>query len=154
MIQLTRRSLARVAAYTGALTLIALMATVAPSRAASTRCSIRYDLAGWSAFYKTASGTGTITCDNGQTASVKITTKGGGLTVGRSKITDGRGRFSPVAGIDELFGDYGVAEAHAGAGESKSAQVMTKGTVSLELTGSGSGVDLGFSFGRFTIERG
>jgi hypothetical protein len=154
MTQLTRQSFGRVVARAGAVTLLALALGVAPSRAASISCSMRYDLAGWSAFYKTASGTGTITCDNGQTASVKITTKGGGLTVGKSKITDGRGRFSPVTTIDDLFGDYGVAEAHAGAGESKSAQVMTKGTVSLELTGSGSGVDLGFSFGRFTIERG
>ncbi|MDX2170484.1 MAG: hypothetical protein SF182_25655 [Deltaproteobacteria bacterium] len=137
-----------------ALGLLGLALSAAPVAAASISCTIRYDLAGWSAFYKTASGSGTITCDNGQTAAVKITTKGGGLTVGRSKVTDGRGKFSPVTAIDDLFGDYGVAEAHAGAGTSKSAQVMTKGTVSLELTGTGSGVDLGFSFGRFTIERG
>jgi hypothetical protein len=128
---------------------------VAPhtAQAAATRCTLRYDLEGWSAFYKTASGTGSIECDNGESAPVKIVTKGGGLTFGRSKVTDGRGRFSPVASINELFGDYASAEAHAGAGESKAAQVMTRGTVSLELTGSGSGVDLGFAFGRFTITR-
>ncbi|MEO8605808.1 MAG: hypothetical protein ABI629_24780 [bacterium] len=121
--------------------------------AASTHCTIRYDLEGWSAFYKTASGKGTISCDNGESAPVTIETKGGGLTIGRSKISDGRGKFSPVASINEVFGDYATADAHAGAGESKSAQVMTRGTVSLELTGTGSGVDLGFSFGRFTITR-
>jgi hypothetical protein len=138
--------------WCGAALLLGALAA-GPAAAGTTRCTMRYDLAGWSAFYKTASGTGTVTCDNGETVSVAITTKGGGLTVGRSKITDGRGKFSPVATIDEIFGDYGVAEAHAGAGESSSAQVMTKGTVSLELTGTGSGVDLGFSFGRFTIAR-
>jgi len=133
--------------------ILVLLGAVAAPAAETTRCTIRYDLEGWSAFYKTASGTGTITCENGQSASVAITTKGGGLTVGRSKVTDGRGRFSPVTSIDEIFGDYGMAEAHAGAGTSSSAQVMTKGIVSLELTGTGTGVDLGFSFGRFTIER-
>ncbi len=136
-----------------ALTGIAVLCCAGAAAADTTRCTIRYDLEGWSVFYKTASGKGTVTCENGQTASVTITTKGGGLTVGKSKITDGRGRFSPVTSIDDVFGDYGTAEAHAGAGESKAAQVMTKGTVSLELTGTGSGVDLGFSFGRFTIAR-
>jgi hypothetical protein len=126
---------------------------LSPANAASTRCTIRYDLEGWSAFYKTSSGGGTIECDNGETARVTISTKGGGLTVGRSKVTDGRGKFSPVSSIDDLMGDYAAAEAHAGAGESSSAQVLTRGTVSLELTGTGSGIDLGFSFGRFTIER-
>lgn len=135
------------------LTLAAAVMMTAAVAPAATRCTMRYDLEGWSAFYKTANGTGTVSCDNGQTAAVAISTKGGGLTVGRSKITDGRGRFSPVASIDEVFGDYGAAEAHAGAGESAAARVMTKGTVSLELTGTGTGVDLGFSFGRFTISR-
>lgn len=132
---------------------VALLAVGEALAAETTRCTIRYDLEGWSAFYKTASGSGTISCDNGQTASVVISTKGGGLTVGRSKVNDGRGKFSPVTSIEETFGDYGMAEAHAGAGTSSSAQVMTRGTVSLELTGTGTGVDLGFSFGRFTITR-
>jgi hypothetical protein len=30
---------------------------------------------------------------------------------------------------------------------------MTKGTVSLTLTGTGKGVDVGFAFGKFTIEK-
>ena len=33
------------------------------------------------------------------------------------------------------------------------AQVLTKGTVSLALAGAGEGVDLGISFGKFTISR-
>ena len=33
---------------------------------------------------ETASGSGTVTCDNGQKAAVKVRTKGGGLTVGKS----------------------------------------------------------------------
>lgn len=131
----------------------AMIISLAAARAggAETNCTMAFDLSGWSAFYKTASGAGSVTCDNGQSARVTISTKGGGLTVGKSQINDGRGKFSPVADITDLYGDYGVAEAHAGAGRSASAQVMTKGTVSLELTGKGQGVDVGFAFGKFTI---
>jgi hypothetical protein len=120
---------------------------------ALTRCTMEFSLKGWSAFYKTASGAGTIACDNGQKAAVAIKATGGGLTVGKSKITNGHGKFSEVEGISELYGEYAEAEAHAGMGPSSAAQVMTKGTVSLELTGKGQGVDLGFSFGKFTIAK-
>jgi hypothetical protein len=130
-----------------------LLATAHPAHAL-TKCTMEFSLSGWSAFYKTASGSGTISCDDGQSAAVRISTKGGGLTVGKSKITNGHGKFSEVAGISELYGNYAVAEAHAGMGKSSDAQVMTKGTVSLELTGKGEGVDVGFAFGRFTISKG
>jgi len=133
---------------------VALVAGLGGSAAAApTRCTMRFDLAGWSAFYKTSSGTGTVTCDNGQSAKVAIKTTGGGLTVGKSTVTDGHGKFSPIASIDEIFGAYASADAHAGMGESSAAQVMTKGTVSLEFTGTGQGVDVGFSFGKFTISK-
>ena len=58
-----------------------------------------------------------------------------------------------MASIDDLFGSYGSAMAHAGMGKATYAQVVTKGTVSLALSGTGSGVDVGFSFGKFEIER-
>jgi hypothetical protein len=128
-----------------------LAAAAAPASGKETHCAMTFDMAGWSLFYKTASGDGMVTCDNGQEAKVAIKATGGGLTVGSSKITDGKGKFSPVSAIDDVYGDYGMAEAHAGAGASSAAQVMTKGTVSLELTGKGQGVDLGFAFGKFTI---
>jgi hypothetical protein len=127
-----------------------LLAAVAAS-GKETQCAMTFDISGWSAFYKTASGDGMVTCDNGQEAKVALKATGGGLTVGSSKITDGKGKFSPVSTIGDVYGDYGMAEAHAGAGTSSEAQVMTKGTVSLELTGKGQGVDLGFAFGKFTI---
>jgi hypothetical protein len=134
---------------------VALAWAGAPTKAAraDTACTMQFSLSGWSAFYKTASGSGTVTCDNGQTASVGIQAKGGGLTVGKSKISDGHGRFSNISDISDIYGAYGVAEAHAGMGTSSSAQVMTKGTVSLELTGKGQGIDLGFAFGRFIISK-
>jgi hypothetical protein len=115
------------------------------------RCTMKFTLQGWSAFYKTADGRGTIDCDNGQSLKVKLSGKGGGLTVGKSSIEDGRGRFSAVGSTAQLLGTYVAAEAHAGAIKSAGAQVMTKGEVSLALSGTGQGVDLGVVFGAMTI---
>ncbi len=124
-----------------------------PAAAASIRCTMKFNMQGWSAFYKTADGSGTIRCSNGQTLKVKLSAKGGGLTVGKSSIEDGRGKFSAVASTDELFGTYVAAEAHAGAVKSSGAQVMTKGEVSLALSGTGRGFDLGVVLGAMTISR-
>src|SRR6266404_1688328 len=131
------------------LPLLALAAAV--PAAADTRCNLTFHLEGWSAFYKTSHGGGRITCDNGQSARIVLRTKGGGITFGHTKIVDGVGHFSPVSDIRELYGDYANAEAHAGAGESSTAQVVTKGTVSLAFSGKGHGIDIGFDFGKFTI---
>ena len=117
------------------------------------KCHMTFTVAGWSAFYKTAKGDGTITCDNGQSASVAIKTTGGGLTFGKSKTVDGKGVFSEVADIKELFGSYATASAHAGAVKSAEAQALTKGEVSLALSGTGAGVDIGIDFGKFTITK-
>ncbi|KGO98895.1 hypothetical protein [Novilysobacter defluvii] len=116
-------------------------------------CELRYDLSGWSAFYKTASGSGTVSCSNGQSMPVKIRAKGGGISFGKTRIVDGRGEFSGVRGIDEVLGAYATAEAHAGAQRSAGAQVMTNGEVSLALAGKGEGWNLGVAFGKFVIER-
>ena len=126
--------------------------TAADAAAAKVSCHLTFTMKGWSAFYKTASGSGTIKCDNGQSKSVKLTAKGGGLTVGKSSIEDGHGEFSGATGIEELLGSYVSAEAHAGAVKSSQAQVMTKGEVSLALSGTGRGWDLGIAFGKLTIE--
>lgn len=134
--------------------IVLFAATLAPAaQAGPTDCKLRFNLSGWSIFYKTSSGTGTVSCSNGQRASVKIKSKGGGLTVGKSKITDGHGRFTGIDSINDVFGTYATAEAHAGATRSKKAQVMTKGDVSLALTGQGEGWDLGVAFGKFVISR-
>ena len=77
----------------------------------------------------------------------------GGIPFGKTKITDGRGEFSGVNRMEEVLGTYATAEAHAGAGKSAKAQVMTKGDVSLALAGKGEGWDLGVAFGKFVISR-
>lgn len=129
--------------------LLALAAAPAPA-GAHTRCDLSYHLEGWSAFYKSATGWGRVTCDNGQARRVALRMKGGGVTFGRSAIS-GRGDFSPVADIREVYGAYANAEAHAGVVRSAAGQVVTKGTVSLALAGKGQGVDVGLAFGKLTI---
>lgn len=116
-------------------------------------CNLRFDLSGWSALYKTASGTGTVTCDNGQTMQVAISAKGGGLSVGKQEIKGGTGDFTGVGDIAEVLGSYAAAEAHVGAKKSGSAQVMTKGDVQLSLAGGGKGWDIGIAFGKFTLSK-
>jgi len=116
-------------------------------------CKMTFNLKGWSAFYRTATGGGTITCSNGQKARVKIRAKGGGITFGKSEIINGTGTFTEARDISELFGSYAQSEAHAGAGKSGDVQALTKGKVSLALKGTGRGVDIGIAFGKFTIQR-
>jgi hypothetical protein len=126
---------------------------VAHADPAKVDCTMKFSMSGWSAFYKRANGTGTVTCNNGETARVKLEARGGGLTAGKSSIENGNGEFSNVKNIGEIFGKYVNAEAHAGAVKSSGVQALTKGEVSLALSGTGRGWDLGISFGRFTIKR-
>ena len=114
-------------------------------------CELRFNMQGWSAFYKTAEGEGTVTCSNGERLPVRITSRGGGITFGKSRIDNGRGEFSGIYNIRDVLGGYAAAEAHAGAGKSSKAQVVTKGSVSLALTGTGSGWDIGVSVGNFVL---
>jgi hypothetical protein len=132
--------------------LLALTATPAAHAAGEVDCKLHFNLSGWSVFYKTAQGSGTITCDDGSSLPVSISAKGGGLTVGKSTVENGTGEFSGVHNIRETLGTYAAAEAHAGAVKSSKAQVMTKGEVSLALAGTGKGWDLGVAFGNFVIE--
>jgi len=117
-----------------------------------TKCKISYDLKGWSVFYKTSKGAGHITCANGQSADVGLSAHGGGVTLGTFKVIGGKGTFSSVRDIADLYGTYVEVTAHAGAGGSTDARAMAKGEVSLSLAGTGQGVNLGVAFGGFTIK--
>jgi hypothetical protein len=131
-----------------------LLATASTSAFAAgpITCKLSFNLSGWSIFYKTASGDGMVSCDNGQSMPVRIRAKGGGLTIGKSQIEDGHGEFSGVYNINDVLGTYASSEAHAGASNSAKAMAMTKGSVSLALAGKGKGWDLGVAFGKFVIE--
>jgi hypothetical protein len=149
MIKRTFGMAALVLACAGAVT--ALPTSNAQAAEASVNCDLAFNLSGWSLIYKHAEGHGTITCNNGQRANVKIVVIGGGLTAGKYHIDNGKGEISHVHGISDVFGSYAQAGAEAGVVKSSTAQVLTKGTTSLALTGTGEGVNLGVSVGKFTI---
>ena len=128
-----------------------LLASPAVLAKGNVDCNLRFDMKGWSVIYKSASGAGTITCDNGQKMDVTVSAKGGGLSVGKQKIEGGTGDFSGVSDIKETLGGYASAEAHVGAAKSGTAQILTKGDVQLKLAGAGKGWDVGVTFGKFTI---
>lgn len=136
-----------------ALAIAAVTAPKAQAADANLDCTMRFSLTSWSAIVKHAEGTGVVTCENGQSMRVKIEANGGGLTVGKSRIDDGKGEFTDVHTISDVLGTYAQGEASAAAGKSATAQVLTKGTVSLALAGTGEGIKLGISFGGFTISK-
>ena len=117
------------------------------------KCHMDFNLKGWSVFYKTAEGNGRVTCSNGQHANVKLNVTGGGLSFGKMEILDGKGTFSEVLNINEIFGEYIAAEAHAGAVKSVQASVYTKGEISLAMTGSGRGINIGIDLGKLEISK-
>lgn len=130
----------------------ALSAGAIPDAAASgPTCKMTYTMTGWSIFYKHASGTGTVKCSNGQTMAVALSAKGGGPTVGKYTIRNGFGEFGGVRTIRDVLGTYASAGADAAAGKAATAQAMTKGDVSLALSGKGEGWNLGVAFTGFTI---
>jgi len=116
-----------------------------------TLCTMTFDLKGWSALYSTGKGQGVITCDNGQTAKVKLKLTGGGITAGKTAVRNATGRFTEVRDISELYGGWAAAGATAAAGKAASASVVTKGDISLTLVGTGTGVQLGFGGAKLTI---
>jgi len=95
-----------------------MFASVSSAQAGDLTCKMNFDMAGWSAFYKTSSGTGTVRCSNGQSMSVKVAAKGGGVTFGKNRIRNGFGEFANVDDIRDVLGSYATAEAHAGTAKS------------------------------------
>jgi hypothetical protein len=137
-----------------ALALGALMSVVAGAAMAGTAelsCKLQYQVKGWSALVKVADGHGTVTCADGTSKDVNIKLRSVGATVGKSQIDNGVGAFTHVRTIDDVVGTYAQSEVHGGLVKSGSAQVLTKGTVSLALAGAGEGIDLGVTVGELTI---
>jgi len=115
-----------------------------------TKCDLTFSLTEWAAVYEHATGTGTITCENGQTAKVAVTSKGVGLTAGKFRI-DGKGEFSKVHDIADLYGGYVAAEGDAGLVKAGETSLVTKGDVSLAIAGNGEGWNVGISIGQFKL---
>lgn len=131
--------------------LTSLAATPAQAAGEPVKCHLTFSMSGWSAIYQHAEGRGRVTCDNGQKAAVTISVHGGGLTAGKFRVS-GHGDISNVYSIREVYGTYAQAGASAGAGNSTTAQVLTKGTTSMALSATGEGIDLGIALDAFKIE--
>ena len=140
----------------GLVTALAASAMI-PQRASAAEanldCKLNFSTTSWSVIYKHVEGTGLVTCANGSSMHVKIAAQGVGLTAGKSHIDNGVGTFTDVHTIDDVLASYAQGEANAGLVKSGTAQILTKGTVSLALAGAGQGIDLGISIGKFTISR-
>ena len=122
-----------------------------PSEAqALTSCTMTYKLSGWSFVYKQYDGIGHISCSNGQRAQVGLSSKSIGFTIGKSEI-EGTAVFSEVRNLNEIYGHFAALEGHAGMTKSVDGQVLTRGEISLVLSGKGRGVDIGVTLGALTI---
>lgn len=140
------------------LTIIAATASVlhlGPAVAADKdlSCHLSFTTNEWSILYASASGTGTVTCKNGDSMHVAISAKGVGITAGKWQIQHGKGQFTDVTAIDEVLGSYFGVSTNIGLAKAGTAQALTKGRVSLTLTGKGQGFDVGISISSFTISR-
>lgn len=126
-----------------------------PARAAGaeTKCHMTFNTSGWAVIYKHINGSGRVTCDNGQSANVRIHIRGAGLTAGKYSIENGKGEFTKLNGIGEIYGTYVTAGANAGVVKSGEALAMTKGEVSLAVSGTGRGFNLGVDVSGFEIVR-
>lgn len=116
----------------------------------TTSCTMTYKLSGFSLVYKQYDGIGNISCSNGQRAQVNLASKSIGFTIGKSEI-EGTGVFSSVTSLNEIYGTFVSLEGHAGATKSVDAQVLTRGEISLALSGKGRGIDIGVTLGALTI---
>lgn len=117
-----------------------------------TSCTMTYRLSGFSLVYKQYDGIGNISCSNGERAQVALASKSVGFTIGKSEI-EGTGVFSSVRNLNEIYGSFVALEGHAGATDSVDAQILTRGEISLALSGKGRGVDIGVTLGALTISR-
>jgi hypothetical protein len=129
-----------------------LLASATVSADTLTSCTMTYRLSGFSFVYKQYDGIGNISCNNGERAQVALASKSVGFTIGKSEI-EGTGVFSSVRNLSEIYGSFVALEGHAGATESVDAQVLTRGEISLALSGKGRGVDIGVTLGALTISK-
>ena len=131
----------------------AAMFLAAPAYAELAQCKMTFNMSGWSLAVKHMKGKGKVTCSNGQMANVALEGTGLGFTIGKSDILNGEGTFSEVKDISEIFGTYAQAAAQGSATKGGTAQVMTKGEISLAIAGAGRGWEVGVSLGGLTVKK-
>ncbi len=133
--------------------LVVFCATPAFAAEKDLSCTLKFTTKTWSAIYMHAEGSGTVKCKNGRSMPVRISAKGIGITAGKWTITDGSGKFTHVRKIENILGSYAAVSADAGVDKSATAQVLTKGEVSLAIRGTGDGFDIGVALSSFKISK-
>jgi hypothetical protein len=133
--------------------LIAFCITPAFAAERDMSCSLEFTTKSWSAIYMHTEGSGTVKCKNGSSMPVAISANGIGITAGKWTITDGSGKFTNVRKIEDVLGSYAAASADAGVDKSATAQVLSKGDVSLAIRGTGDGFDIGVAISGFKISK-
>ena len=116
-------------------------------------CDLKYTMKGWSAFYKSYQGTGTVSCPSGKRAAVNLSLQGGGFTFGASEIIDGKGTILGVTEISDIYGGGFAVGGHAGFITSIEGRVIPRGSRTITLSGKGKGYDLGWSIGSFKVSK-
>ncbi len=128
------------------------LALFVPAAQADLSCTMSFTMSGWSLIYKTANGTGTVTCSDNSSLTVRLHSEGGGLTAGQSSIDDGHGEFTGVKNIRDVLGSYVSGAAHGSAGNNGSGvSGLSKGDVNLSLKGKGHGFEVGVDVSSFVI---
>ena len=133
--------------------LVASCATPAFAAERDLSCSLKFTTKEWSAIYMHTEGSGTVKCKDGSSMPVIISAKGIGITAGKWTITNGSGKFTHVRKIDDVLGSYADVSVDAGIHKSGTAQVITKGKVSLAVDGTGDGFDVGVAVSEVKISR-
>lgn len=123
-----------------------------PSWAEAKSCTIKYNLTGWSFLYQGYKGTGLVSCTNGQSARVSLTSHGVGLTLGVIDIENAKGKFTGIKSIKDIYGTYFTIDLHAGFARSAEARTLFKGYIAGGGAGVGGGYNLGVAFSGLTIK--
>lgn len=114
-------------------------------------CRLSFTVRQWSPQQAAATGAGMVTCTNGSAMLVIVSARGPGIAAGRWDITDGRGTFAHVARIEDIPGSYAAIEGDIGVSAAGTVQALTKGGVSLRLSGKGRGFSAGIAIRDFSI---
>jgi hypothetical protein len=116
-------------------------------------CNLRFTAGQWSPQQAAVTGAGMLTCTNGSAMPVMVGASGPGIAAGRWSITDGRGAFGRVARIEDILGSYAAIEGDIGVSAAGTVQALTKGKLSLRLSGKGQGFSAGIAIRDFSISR-
>jgi hypothetical protein len=138
----------------GGFAVLAAFAGLATSaRADTTVCKLAFSLRGYSKNFEESTGRGTITCDNGEKATVEILGRGASLRNGAGALQDGTGTFSAVLDISALFGSYVLPPA-ARAGNARplgTAGAMSNGQATITFPMTGPSATMPATFGRIGV---